>query len=49
LFAVAFVDRVIERLPVGRFDPLALAVGELRVQVPGAVNAVALGSVTRSV
>jgi hypothetical protein len=31
LFAVAFVDRVVERPPVGVLDPLALSFGQLRV------------------
>jgi hypothetical protein len=41
-FAVLFVDRLIERLPVGVLDTLALSVGQLGVQVPGSVNAAAL-------
>jgi hypothetical protein len=41
-FAVLFADRLIEGLPEGVLDALALAVRELGVQVPGAVNAAAL-------
>jgi hypothetical protein len=39
---VAFVDRIVERLPVGVLDALALAFGQLGVQIAGAVNAAAL-------
>ena len=39
---VLFADRVIERLPVGVLDALALAVGQLGLQIPSSVNTAAL-------
>ncbi|HYB29250.1 MAG TPA: hypothetical protein VEF89_21735 [Solirubrobacteraceae bacterium] len=42
LLGVAWVDRVITRLPVGVLDAFAFALGELGVEVVGAVNAAAL-------
>jgi hypothetical protein len=39
---VGLADRVIQGLPAGVLDALALAVGELGVEVPGAVNAAPL-------
>ena len=44
LFGVALVDRLIERPPVRVLDAFALAVGQLRVQVPSPVHATALAS-----
>ena len=41
-FGVLLADRLIQRLPVGVLDAFAFAVGELGVEVPGAVNAAAL-------
>ena len=42
LFGVALVDRLIERPPVRLLDAFALAVGQLRVQVPSPVHTTAL-------
>ena len=42
LFSVAFVGRLIERLPVGPADAFALAVGDLGEQVADAVNGAVL-------
>ena len=42
LFAVLFVDRLVQGLPVGVLDALAFSVGDLGVEVAGAVNAAAL-------
>ena len=42
LLGVCLADRVIKRLPVGVLDAFALAVGQLGVEVAGAVNAAAL-------
>ena len=39
---VLFADRVVQDLPVGVLGALAFAVGELGVEVPGAVNAAPL-------
>jgi hypothetical protein len=39
---VLFADRVVQGLPVGVLGALAFAVGELGVEVPGAVNAAPL-------
>ena len=40
--AVALVDRLIKRLPVGLTDAFALPLGQLRQQVPNAVNGAVL-------
>jgi len=42
LLGVAFVDRVIERLPVRMLDAFALAFGQLGVEVAGPMHAAAL-------
>jgi hypothetical protein len=42
LFAFAFVDRVVERLPVGLADALALPFGQLGQQVADAVDGAVL-------
>ena len=42
LLGVGLADRLVERLPVGVLDAFAFAIGQLGVQVPGAVNAAAL-------
>jgi hypothetical protein len=42
LLGVAFVDRVVERLPVGVLDAFALAFGQLGVQVARPMHAAAL-------
>jgi hypothetical protein len=42
LLGIAFVDRLIERLPVGRPDPLALGFGELGQQVAHSVHSAVL-------
>jgi hypothetical protein len=42
LLSVALVDRVIECLPVGLADALALPLGQLREQVADAVNGAVL-------
>jgi hypothetical protein len=39
---VLFADRVIQGLPLGVLDAFAFAVGELGVEVAGAVNSAAL-------
>jgi hypothetical protein len=41
LFGVPFANRVIEGLPVGLLDGFAFSLGELGVQVAGAVHAAA--------
>src|SRR5207247_2427854 len=41
-FAVALVLGLVERLPVGPAHPLAILLGQLRDQVPGAVNGAVL-------
>ena len=41
LLGVAFVDRVIERLPVRVLDALTLSLGQFGVEVAGAVHAAA--------
>jgi hypothetical protein len=42
LLGVRVADRVVERLPVCLLDPFAFALGQLGVEVAGAVNTAAL-------
>jgi hypothetical protein len=42
LLGVRLANRLIQRLPVGVLDAFAFAVGDLGVEVPGAVNAATL-------